>query len=127
MPRLQKIILAIAVLAAFGGGVALYYYHEKRNAEPVAPEDAEAIVEQTEINSQLMQNDLNEQLDDRRADEQARLDSPLGQALFAKCLEWQEFAANHPSEQAEKNRDSACGDYDDFLQSGEVISSPGDP
>ena len=122
----MKFTWPVAAIAALGVAAAAYLYNEKRNAEPVDPAEAEAMVEQNDLNTQLMQDQLNGQLEERRAGEQERLDSPVGQALFASCLEWQEFAANHPGEEASKNRDAACDEFDQFLESGATPELPDD-
>ena len=103
-------IAAIAIVS-----IPAYVYLEKRAAEPVSDAEAESIVEQNQLNTQLLQEALNEDIAAARAEAQERLDSPQGQALFAKCLEWQEFHANHPSENSATNRDEACEAYEAFL------------
>ena len=81
--------------------------------------EAAAMAEQVELNAQFLQ----EQLSDRLAEQantgkQARLDSPLGQALFRQCLEWTEFHENHPSDMSLENRDNACNEFRIYVRTG---------
>ena len=72
-----------------------------------------------ELNTQLMQDTLDEQLTTQPMGEvQERMDSPTGQALFRACLEWTEFNENHPSEDAQANKVRTCGEYQNFVDNG---------
>ncbi len=104
-------IAVIVLLAVIGRFIALQ--------QPVSDVEAAALAEQAEGITQLMQEQLSEQLAGQPLNkEQAWLDSPMGQALIRKCLEWTEFHDNHPSEMTLLNRDDACNDYRDYVATG---------
>jgi len=104
-------VAAILLLAVIGRLVSLQ--------EPVSDAEAAALVEQAEGITQLMQDQLAEQLVGQPLnEEQARLDSPMGQALTRKCLEWTEFHENHPSETTLSSRENACNEYRDYIATG---------
>jgi hypothetical protein len=85
----------------------------------VSDTEATALAEQAEGITQLMQDQLAEQLVGQPInEEQTRLDSPKGQALLRKCLEWTEFHDNHPSGTTLSNRDNACNEYRDYIATG---------
>lgn len=89
--------------------------------QPVSADQSAAIAEQGEVMTQLLQDELTEQLaGPPQNEEQERIDSPLGQALLRKCLEWTEFYDNHPDESARTNRDTACDEYSAFIATGNV-------
>ncbi len=104
-------IAVIVLLALTGRFFALQ--------QPVNDAEAAALAEQAEGITQLMQEQLSEQLVGQPLSaEQARLDSPMGQALLRQCLEWTEFHDNHPSEMTLLNRDDACNEYRDYIATG---------
>ena len=104
-------VAAILLLAFIGRSVLLQ--------QPVDDEEASALAEKTAGITHLMQDQLSEQLSGQLLDEeQARLDSPMGQALLRKCLEWTEFHDNHPSEITLLNRDDACNEHRDYIVTG---------
>jgi len=104
-------VTVIALLAVIGRYFSL--------SQPADDAENAALAEQAESNAQLMQEQLSEQLVDRPInDEQARLDSPMGQALFRQCLEWTEFHENHPGETTLQNRDKACDRYRGYIATG---------
>ncbi len=104
-------IAVIVLLAVIGRFFALQ--------QPVNDAEATALAEQAEGITQLMQEQLSEQLVGQPLNaEQARLDSPMGQALLRQCLEWTEFHDNHPSEMTLLKRDNACNEYRDYIATG---------
>ncbi len=81
--------------------------------------EAAAMAEQVELNAQFLQEQLSDRLTGQvKSDEQARLDTPLGQALFRQCLEWTEFHENHPSDTTLENRDRACNEFRHYVRTG---------
>lgn len=115
--RLFPIITAaVALLAAFSIGLLIMLW---RGGQPV---DAEQALELDRLNeSNLME--IQEGLADRVADtmtseQQDRMQSPLGLALFRKCVEWTDFNENHPSDTSRENEQKACVDFRRFVESG---------
>jgi len=81
--------------------------------------EAAAMAEQVELNAQFLQAQLSDRLTEQaNSGEQARLDTPLGQALFRQCLEWTEFHENHPSDMSLENRDNACNVFRTYVRTG---------
>ena len=104
-------VATILLLAVIARSVSLQ--------QPVNDTEANALADKTEGITYLMQDQLSEQLSGQLLDEeQARLDSPMGQALLRKCLEWTEFHDNHPSEITLLNRDDACNEHRDYIVTG---------
>ena len=88
---------------------------------PADDAEAEALAEQSELNAQILQDQLTEQLTNGpNSVEQERLDSPMGQALMRQCLEWTEFLENHPSESTAENREKSCREYNEYIANGNV-------
>lgn len=89
--------------------------------EPVDETEARSMIQQSEQNTQRMNDTLAERLADQPATEQqVRLDSPTGQALSRHCIEWTDFYDNHPTDDAQRNRDKACGEYRSYVESGKL-------
>ncbi len=104
-------ILLLVALAFFGRSAS--------RQQPVNDTEASELAEQSEINTLLMQDNISERLAGRPLNaEQERLDSPRGQALMSKCLEWTEFHSNHPSDSTLLNKTAACKQYRDFIATG---------
>jgi len=100
---------------------SLLFFRALEARAPVDIEDADSMSTQTELNMQLMQERLSDEIaGDTTGGGQERMDSPLGLAMFRKCIEWTEFYENHPSEDTEANRDEACGEYRRYVDTGEV-------
>lgn len=110
--------LVLAALALVLLSASISWYLIRLDAEPVTTEENSELVEQGQLNMQLMQEALDEQLSGLNSEEQERLDSPVGQALMTRCLEWEEFFGNHPDAEIERNRDVACGEYREFIATG---------
>ena len=104
-------IALLVVLAFFGRSAS--------RQQPVNDTEASELAEQSALNTRLMQDNISERLADRPLNaEQDRLDSPRGQALMSKCLEWTEFHSNHPSDTTLLNKTAACREYRDFIATG---------
>ncbi len=87
--------------------------------QPADEEEAAAMAEQIELNAQLLQEQLSDRLTEQaNSNEQGRLDTPIGQALFRQCLEWTEFHENHPSDSTLGNRDNACYEFRHYVETG---------
>ena len=88
---------------------------------PANEAEAEALAEQSELNAQILQDQLSDQLTNGPISvEQERLDSPLGQAFMRQCLEWTEFHENHPSDSTLQNRTASCAEYNEYIATGKV-------
>jgi len=88
---------------------------------PADEAEAEALAEQSELNAQILQDQLSDQLTNGPISvEQERLDSPMGLALMRQCLEWTEFQENHPSDLTLKNRTASCAGYNEYIATGKV-------
>ena len=109
-----------ATVAVAATGAWLLVSHLEGRA-PVDEPEAEALAQRSELNVQQMQ----EMLDDKIAgaqtgEQQERMESPLGLALFRKCTEWTEFNDNHPSDNARENEERACSEYRDYVETGDT-------
>lgn len=114
---LMLVTVAMLVLLAVVGGTWKYV----TDRQPVSAEQNATIAEQGEAMTLRLQDELAKQLADRQvSEEQERIDSPLGQALLRKCVEWTEFHGNHPDASTKANRDAACDEYGDFISKGIV-------
>lgn len=112
------IALAVALLAGLGIWLLIDVW---QSHTPVDPQEAEAMNQQRELNTQLMQDSLSDQVAGTLNNEQQeRMDTSLGLALFRKCTEWTEFNDNHPSENARTNEERACGEYRRYIETGVV-------
>jgi hypothetical protein len=117
--RTRSTFIAGALLLVAAGLAAGWKTLSDR--QPVSADEAAVIVEQGELMTQQLQEQLNEQLASQPVNaEQERIDSPRGQALLRKCLEWTEFHDNHPDESSLQHRDTACGNYSAYIESGAV-------
>lgn len=112
------ITAAVALLVAFSIGFLIMLW---RDAQPV---DADQALELDQLNeSNVMQ--MQEGLSDRVAgtmtsEQQERMQSPLGLAMFRKCVEWTEFNENHPSDASRDNEQRACTEFRRYVESGTV-------
>jgi hypothetical protein len=109
-------ILALAV--GVGTWVAVDALYEGREV----PEAQRAEIErQAKVNLEAMQEQLAQSLGGRATTEaQQRMDSPHGQALMRMCMEWSEFAKNHPGEDTDRARDDACRKLKAYVDEGSV-------
>lgn len=117
--RLFPVIMAVvAVLVAFSIGFQVVVW---RSSQPVDADQALELDQQNDINVLEMQESLTERVADAMTNEQQeRMQSPLGLAMFRKCVEWTEFNDNHPSETSRVNEQQACEEFRQFVKSGEV-------
>ena len=123
MPANSVFLALIAAVAIAGGGIAAFVYMEKKASEPVSEAEAEFIAEQSQLTTELMQESLDARIEGLQETERERLDSPTGQALMTRCLEWQQFHADHPTATTESNREKACGEFERYIDTGELPES----
>jgi hypothetical protein len=72
-----------------------------------------------------MQQRLELELTERTTSgEQQRLDSPLGQALSRRCVEWTTLAENNPSPETTENQARACGELRSWVREGIAPERP---
>jgi hypothetical protein len=84
------------------------------------------IEQQATANLEAMQERLAENLVGNATTEaQQRMDSPRGQALMRICMEWSEFATNHPGADTDRARDDACRKLKAYVDDGST-SDQGD-
>jgi hypothetical protein len=108
--------LVLLVLAYFAAAGMLDWINRPANEAETA-----ALAEQAELNTQLLQDQISEQLTSGPiSEEQERLDSPIGQALMQQCLEWTDFHENHPSDSTLENREASCGEFNEYIATGAV-------
>jgi len=116
----QDLLRVTAIILVLLAGISLTWKWVA-DRQPVSADQSAAIAEQGEVMTQLLQDELTEQLANQpQNEEQERIDSPLGQALLRKCLEWTEFHDNHPDKSARLNRDTACDEYSAFIETGKI-------
>ena len=109
---------AVAVLVAFTIGflVALW-----RGGQTVDPEQTLELDQRNELNLLEMQEGLTDRVADTMTNEQQeRMQSPLGLAMFRKCVEWTDFNENHPSETSTMNEQQACAEFRQYVETGEI-------
>jgi hypothetical protein len=93
----------------------------------VPAEQRVQIEQQATANMQAMQDRLAENLGGRASSEaQQRMDSPHGQALMRMCMEWSDFAENHPGEDTERARDDACRKLKEYVDDGSTSDPAND-
>ena len=111
------IFIAAAGLAAF----AAWLIGEVWRAQPVDPAASAALEEQAELNVRAMQDALAERVSEKTgSEEQERLDSPRGQALFRRCTDWSELFERAPTPENRDRRDRACAEYRQYVLTGEA-------
>ncbi len=112
----MRILLVIAAAASAWLLVSRWWA-----GTPVAPGQLDELNRQAALNTEIMQDMLSDQVGERTTSEQRdRLESPLGLAMFRKCVEWTEFRENHPSELALSNEERACTEYRRYVETGEL-------
>lgn len=112
----------IAVAVTLLGGSSIWLLVEVwRNKQPIDSQDAEHLSLQNDLNLQQMQGGLTDRVaNSLNSEQQERMQSPLGLAMFRKCVEWTEFNDNHPSEAARANEQQACDEFRRYVDSGDV-------
>ena len=109
-----------AIVAVAAIGVVLLVGHLRGRA-PIEEPQAEELALQSDLNVQQMQETLNDEIAGAQtSDQQDRMDSPLGLALFRKCAEWTDFNDNHPSDNARENKERACSEFRDYVETGDA-------
>ena len=112
------IAIGVAVLGIASGWLL---YDVWQRAQPVDEEQAASMARQSEQLTLTLQEGLSERVSGTLDNEQQqRMDSQLGLALFRKCVEWSDFSANHPSETARDNEQRACAEYRHYVETGEL-------
>lgn len=111
------IVIATAALLA----VTAWLLDEAWRAQPVDTAESAALEEQLELNVRAMQDALSERVSERTgSEEQERIDSPRGQALFRRCADWSELFERAPTPANRDGRDSACAVYRQYVLTGEA-------
>lgn len=109
---------AVALLVAFSIGSLVILW---RGAQPVDAEQARELDQLNDSNRLEMQENIAARVAGSMTNEQQeRMQSPLGLAMFRKCVEWTEFNENHPSETSRANEQEACDEFRHFVESGVV-------
>lgn len=112
------ITAAVALLVAFSIGFLFALW---RGGQPVDAEQALELDQRNELNLLEMQEGLTDRVADTMTDEQQeRMQSPLGLAMFRKCVEWTDFNDNHPSETSAMNEQQACAEFRQYIETGEI-------
>ncbi len=114
----RRVRFGLIVLAAAGAWLLVSRWWA---GTPVEPRQLDAMNRQATLNTETMQDMLANEVTERTTSEQRdRLESPLGLAMFRKCIEWTEFRENHPSELALGNEQRACAEYRRYIETGEL-------
>lgn len=109
---------AAVVVAAVGAGLLASHFQGRA---PIDEPQAEELALRSDLNVQQMQEMLSDEIAGAQTSEQQeRMESPLGLALFRKCAEWTEFNDNHPSDNARGNEERACSEYRDYVETGDA-------
>jgi hypothetical protein len=107
--------------------LAWFFLETLQKKQPVDDRTASSMAIQTELNMQQMQEQMAASLADRSGNEQQqRLDSPRGQALFRRCSDWTDMFEKDPGETARRSRDQACDELRRFVENGEPASGKDD-
>lgn len=112
------ITAAVALLVAFCIGFLIMLW---RGSQPVDAEQAQQLDQLNESNLLQMQEGLTDRVAGTlTSEQQERMQSPLGLAMFRKCVEWTEFNENHPSETSTANEQQACAEFRRYVETGAV-------
>ncbi len=104
-----------AIIAA----IALVVVMEWRDDQPVSADETEDVVLQGDLNMQRMQETLTDQINSRPPSEaQQRMESETGLALSRRCIQWTELQESVPSDEHRENRDRACEEFRDYVETG---------
>ena len=114
----RQLLVAVLLIVVLAAGILVYSYVDGRR--PVDATEAEAMSEQLQVNTNLMQEDLAGQIQDQHlsSDERERMDSATGQALANRCLKWTDLYDSHPTDSNKDGREEACEAYHDFVATG---------
>ncbi len=106
-------------IAAVLASIVLVVVLEWRGQQPVTIEETEDVVSQGDLNMQAMQETLTDQINSLPPSEaQVRMESETGLGLSRRCIQWTELADNHPTDENLENRDRACDEYRDYVETG---------
>lgn len=109
---------AVLLLVAVSTGLLLYQW---RSGRPVDPVQALELDELNDSNILEMQEGLADRVAGAMTNEQQdRMQSALGLAMFRRCLEWTELNENHPSETSASNEQQACTEFRLYVETGEA-------
>jgi hypothetical protein len=101
--------------------VGVYLLVEAWRERPADPEEAALLEEQAELTMRSLQDALSERVGEATVgEEQARIDSPRGQALFRRCADWSDLVERAPTDDSRAERDRACAAYREYVLTGEV-------
>lgn len=118
MPVIRRtfpLILAALVVVT----MLSYAILQWRARSPIDESEAAELALQSARNAELMQRRIAESVDGAQTDEQQRrMTSELGLAMFRKCAEWTEFNDNHPSDHSRENQQRACAEYRRYVEDG---------
>ncbi|NNC77025.1 MAG: hypothetical protein HKN77_03615 [Woeseiaceae bacterium] len=113
-------VVAFAV-ALLGASSLWLMYRVWQGQRPVDEHAQEQLSDQGAMNQREMQGKLTEQVSGTLSTlQQERMDSPLGLAMFRKCLEWTEFNERHASDTTLAHERQACSEYREYVRSGEL-------
>ena len=108
-------ISIVTIIAAIVLVVAI----EWRDRQPVTAEETEDVVQQGDLNMQGMQDALTDQIDALPPSEsRQRMESEIGLALSRRCIQWTEVEDKDPSDENRENRDRACEEFRDYVETG---------
>jgi hypothetical protein len=115
---------ALAGLIALAGVIATAFLLF-RNSRPASDSEMNTLRRLgTDATAQMQQRLELELIDRTTSGEQQRLDSPLGQALSRRCVEWTTLAENHPSPETTENQARACGALRNWVREGIAPERP---
>lgn len=115
------LVLGVTLVFLVGSIAYLAQLGVFSSSRTVDPEAANSMATQSQQITQQMQATLEAQIAGQAmSDEQLRLDSPTGQALSRQCVEWTDFYDNHPQTDARENRDKACQELRDYVETGQL-------
>lgn len=115
--RTYVVIAGITAVVTLG----VYLLVEAWRERPADPEEAALLEQQAERTMRAMQDALTERVNESTAgEEQARIDSPRGQALFRRCADWSDLVEHAPTEDNRAERDRACAAYREYVLTGEI-------
>jgi hypothetical protein len=118
-PKNRRNLLAIGLAVSVVVLLGLVSRHFALK-QPVDESEATHLAERTELISEQLQGQLTERLDlNTTSEEQARLESPLGQAMLRQCLEWTALYETLPDDSNRQNRDLACKNHRAFVMTGQ--------
>ncbi len=108
-------ISIVTIIAAIVLVVAI----EWRDRQPVTAEETEDVVQQGDLNMLDMQDALTDQINALPPSEsRQRMESEIGLALSRRCIQWTEVEDKDPSDENRENRERACGEFRDYVETG---------